>query len=77
MINYITSPFKWFFKLESASGLVLLISAIIALIISNSSLSSLYFNTLDHDSMDCHWVKKLVEGIIIYKKQNFCEFGWF
>ena len=48
MINYITSPFKWFFKLESASGLVLLISAIIALIISNSSLSSLYFNTLEY-----------------------------
>ena len=48
MINYITSPFKWFFKLESASGLVLLISAVIALIISNSSLSPLYFNTLEH-----------------------------
>jgi len=48
MINYITSPFKWFFRLESASGLVLLISAVIALIISNSSLSSLYFNTLEH-----------------------------
>ena len=48
MINYITSPFKWFFKLESASGLVLLISAVIALIISNSSLSALYFNTLEH-----------------------------
>ena len=48
MINYITSPFKWFFKLESASGLVLLISAVIALIISNSSLSPLYFNALEH-----------------------------
>ena len=48
MINYITSPFKWFFRLESASGLVLLISAVIALIISNSSLSALYFNTLEH-----------------------------
>ena len=48
MINYITSPFKWFFRLESASGLVLLISAVIALIISNSSLSLLYFNTLEH-----------------------------
>ena len=48
MINYITSPFKWFFRLESASGLVLLISAVIALIISNSSLSSVYFNTLEH-----------------------------
>ena len=46
MINYITSPFKWFFKLESASGLVLLISAVIALIISNSSFSSTYFEIL-------------------------------
>mgnify|MGYP001491258553 CR=1 FL=1 len=32
MINNITKPFKWFFKLESASGLVLLFSAIIALL---------------------------------------------
>ena len=47
MINYITSPFKWFFKLEAASGLILLISAIIALIISNSSYSEIYFNTLN------------------------------
>ena len=47
MINNITRPFRWFFKLEAASGLVLLFSAIIALIISNSELSSLYFNTLE------------------------------
>ena len=47
MINYISSPFKWFFKLEAASGLVLLFSAIIALVISNSYLSDLYFSTLD------------------------------
>ena len=33
MINYISKPFKWFFKLEAASGLVLLFAAIIALII--------------------------------------------
>ena len=46
MINYITSPFKWFFKLEAASGLLLLISAVIALFISNSNLSNLYFETL-------------------------------
>ena len=32
MINKITKPFKWFFKLEAASGLVLLFSAIGALI---------------------------------------------
>ena len=47
MINYITSPFKWFFKLEAASGILLLISAIAALIVSNSELSSYYFNTLN------------------------------
>ena len=43
MIQKITSPFKWFFKLEAASGIVLLIAAIIALIISNSNLSEYYF----------------------------------
>ena len=47
MLRYLSPPFKWFFKLEAASGLILLISAIIALIISNSSISSLYFETLD------------------------------
>ena len=46
MINYITSPFKWFFKLEAASGLLLLISAIIALIVSNSIFSATYFKML-------------------------------
>jgi NhaA family Na+:H+ antiporter len=47
MIQYISKPFKEFFKLESASGIILLISAILALIISNSSFSSFYFNTLN------------------------------
>ena len=47
MINYITTPFKWFFKLEAASGLVLLIGAIIALILSNSNLSEYYFDILN------------------------------
>ena len=47
MINYISKPFKWFFKLEAASGLVLLFSAIIALFISNSELANLYFATLN------------------------------
>ena len=47
MINYISKPFKWFFKLEAASGLVLLFAAIIALVISNSNLSTIYFSTLD------------------------------
>jgi len=47
MINTLSKPFKWFFKLEAASGLVLLIAAIIALVISNSNLSELYFSTLN------------------------------
>jgi len=47
MINYISSAFKWFFKLEAASGLLLLISAIFALIISNSSFAPTYFETLE------------------------------
>ena len=47
MIRKLSKPFKWFFKLEAASGLVLLIAAIIALIISNSNLSEFYFHTLE------------------------------
>ncbi len=47
MIQYISKPFKWFFKLEAASGLILLIAAIFALFVSNSSLSELYFHTLE------------------------------
>ena len=47
MLKYISSPFKWFFKLEAASGLVLLFAAIIALVISNSNFANLYFSSLD------------------------------
>jgi len=47
MINYLSKPFKWFFKLEAASGLILLIAAILALFISNSDLSDLYFQSLE------------------------------
>ena len=47
MIQHITKPFKYFFKLEAASGLVLLFAAILALIISNSSFSEIYFTTLE------------------------------
>ena len=47
MINYISKPFKWFFKLEAASGLVLLFAAIIALLVSNSNLADIYFSTLN------------------------------
>jgi len=47
MIKTLSEPFKRFFQLEAASGLVLLIAAIIALVISNSNFSELYFNTLE------------------------------
>jgi len=47
MINYIRAPFKWFFKLEAASGLILLIAAIIALVLSNSDLRGYYFDVLN------------------------------
>ena len=47
MLKYISSPFKWFFRLEAASGLVLLFAAVVALIISNSNFSDLYFSTLN------------------------------
>ena len=44
MIHYISAPFRWFFKLEAASGLVLLVAAVIALILSNTNLSNYYFD---------------------------------
>ena len=47
MIKKLSKPFRWFFQLEAASGLVLLIAAIIALVISNSNFSQLYFSTLE------------------------------
>lgn len=47
MIQIISKPFKWFFKLEAASGLILLIAAILALLVSNSNLSELYFEILE------------------------------
>jgi len=47
MIQHITKPFKYFFKLEAASGLVLLFAAILDLIISNGNYSDLYFSTLN------------------------------
>ena len=47
MIKNLSKPFKWFFQLEAASGLILLIAAIIALIISNSEFNDLYFSSLE------------------------------
>ena len=47
MIQKITKGFTSFFKLEAASGIVLLFAAVVALVISNSELSILYFSTLE------------------------------
>ena len=47
MIQTLSKPFKWFFKLEASSGLVLLFAAIIALFISNSNYSEIYFDILN------------------------------
>ena len=41
MIKKLSKPFKWFFQLEAASGLVLLLAAIVALIVSNSNFSEI------------------------------------
>ena len=47
MIHQITKPFRYFFKLEAASGLILLFAAILALIISNGIFSEYYFSILE------------------------------
>ena len=47
MIQYISKPFKWFFKLEAASGLVLLFAAIAALVVSNTELNQHYVGVLE------------------------------
>ena len=47
MITYLTTPFKWFFKLEAASGLMLLIATVVALFFSNTNFSDYYFDALN------------------------------
>ena len=77
MINYITAPFKWFFKLEAASGLILLIAAVVALIISNSDFSEDYFNLLSFhilvgtekfglDLSILHWINDALMAIFFF-----------
>ena len=46
MIQHITRPFRQFFKLEASSGIMLLIAAVLALVISNGSYSDEYFSIL-------------------------------
>jgi len=77
MINYISAPFKWFFKLEAASGLVLLIGAAIALFLSNSYLNEYYFNTLNThiligtqnfglDLSVLHWINDVLMAVFFF-----------
>ncbi len=77
MINYITAPFKWFFKLEAASGLVLLLAAIVALILSNTNFSDYYFGILNThiligtksfglDLSILHWINDALMAIFFF-----------
>ena len=77
MIHYINAPFKWFFKLEAAGGLILLIAAIIALIISNSNFAENYFNLLSThiligtenfglDLSILHWINDALMAIFFF-----------
>ena len=77
MISYITAPFKWFFKLEAASGLILLIAAIIALILSNTGISDYYFDTLNFhiligtknfglDLSILHWINDVLMAVFFF-----------
>jgi len=77
MINYITTPFRWFFKLEAASGLILLFAAIIALYLSNSDFSDYYFNLINmHISVGAknfnldlsiiHWINDVLMAVFFF-----------
>ena len=77
MIVYITAPFKWFFKLEAASGMLLLIAAVIAMFLSNSDFSASYFNVLNThiligtqnfglDLSVLHWINDALMAIFFF-----------
>ena len=77
MINYITTPFRWFFKLEAASGLILLFAAIIALYISNSNFNDDYFDLLNThiaigtenfnlDLSVIHWINDVLMAVFFF-----------
>jgi len=77
MINFISAPFRWFFRLESASGLVLVIGAVVALILSNSNLSGYYFDVLNFhisigtqnfglDLSILHWINDVLMCVFFF-----------
>jgi len=77
MIQHITKPFKEFFKLEASSGIMLLIAAVLALVISNGSYSDEYFSilkkyvTLGIDGFGLklsvlHWINDVLMAIFFF-----------
>ncbi len=77
MIQHITKPFKYFFKLESASGLLLLLAAIIAMFVSNSNFSEDYFIILQKHILlgtesfglkltVLHWINDVLMAIFFF-----------
>ena len=77
MIQYISKPFKYFFKLEAASGLILLFAAILALFVSNSDLSNYYFEILEKklklglgsfglELSILHWINDVLMAIFFF-----------
>ena len=77
MIQNITKPFKEFFKLEASSGIMLLLAAILALIISNGSYSDEYFSilkkyiTIGTESFGLklsvlHWINDVLMAIFFF-----------
>jgi len=77
MIKTITKPFKEFFKLEASSGIMLLLAAVLALIISNGSYSDEYFSilkkyiTLGTESFGLklsvlHWINDVLMAIFFF-----------
>ena len=77
MIQHITKPFRDFFKLEASSGIMLLLAAILALIISNGSYSDEYFSilkkyiTLGTESFGLklsvlHWINDVLMAVFFF-----------
>ena len=77
MIQHLTKPFKYFFKLESSSGFILLFAAILALFISNGSVSEQYFSILQKNIVlgtksfglklsVIHWINDVLMAIFFF-----------
>ncbi len=77
MIQNITKPFKDFFRLEASSGIMLLLAAILALVISNGSYSDEYFSilkkyiTLGTESFGLklsvlHWINDVLMAVFFF-----------